>query len=892
MFLETLRKKKGVLNKMRHSIRTRYSLATAFFLLLILGLFYVGGRIVLVHLVKDAETQVRKIGADINRLADRNAGTIRRYVESLPSDYASRPINTLLGLYGKVDIELALRLGGDGRFIEGYIAGGHAGEALKRTDVEGYEKQFMQWAKLIDGTGALPAGIQSSGIVSIRGNSYYVAPRLCEDGRFLVLGSRFDAASFTAQLNESFAGLELHVTGRRPEAVGVPVTHVQSKRAANPEKQSFGLSSMVSEAFEFYSGGFWKLGENPFEAVYTIRDIAGRPVSRLSVSLPQTFSRAAGSAIGRLTLFVTFVGIVLVLPIFWLQGRMLLNPLTKMTESLRNAREHCGEADCPRLDWKGDDEFAELAFSVNSLIEAIANRTLAIAQVENRQKAMINGMPDGLFIFDRQHRIVSIIKQPDLLDSIPGFCEGKPIDVTVFGRQGVDAMGQAVDSIFADEGVKHLVLDTGSGRHARYFEVRMAKMDDIFAISVVRDVTEYRREHDRRLAAETRLLHARKQESLTLLAGAIAHDMNNVLAAINNTMEITWMEESDPLIVDALNTIRDAVRRGTTMTRELMTFAGETKVALKPVPPVLIVRDVQHLVESIVGENVQVSYAVAEGLPAVDVDVDQIWKVFLNLFKNANEAMDGAGEISVSVQAFTLTEDLVEDFVASKPLLPGPGVVFRIADTGPGIKPEFLKRIFDPYVSTKASGRGFGLATVSSIVDAHHGGIRVTSTVGIGTTFEIFLPASKTMLATESQKIQLTQSARMRRPSLPPKGGVREILVVDDDATLLKTTAILLKVLKYSVFTATGHRDALDIFRSHSPNLACVVMDANLGETDAVRLLGSFRAIAPGVPVIISSGYASEKIQAKFATQPYNAFLAKPYTLAELQEAIESLKTA
>ena len=110
-----------------------------------------------------------------------------------------------------------------------------------------------------------------------------------------------------------------------------------------------------------------------------------------------------------------------------------------------------------------------------------------------------------------------------------------------------------------------------------------------------------------------------------------------------------------------------------------------------------------------------------------------------------------------------------------------------------------------------------------------------------------------------------------------------------DDETLLKTTSILLKVLKYSVFTATGHRDALDIFRSHAPNLACVVMDANLGETDAVRLLGSFRAIAPGVPVIISSGYAPERIQAQFVTQPYNAFLAKPYTLAELQEAIESL---
>jgi CheY-like chemotaxis protein len=129
----------------------------------------------------------------------------------------------------------------------------------------------------------------------------------------------------------------------------------------------------------------------------------------------------------------------------------------------------------------------------------------------------------------------------------------------------------------------------------------------------------------------------------------------------------------------------------------------------------------------------------------------------------------------------------------------------------------------------------------------------------------------------------------MRRPTLPAAGGTKEILVVDDDATLLKTTSILLKVLKYKVFTATGPRDALDIFRSHAPNLTCVMMDANLGETDAVRLLGSFRAIAPNVPVVVSSGYPIEKIQAQFAVQPFNAFLAKPYTLAELQQAIESL---
>ena len=886
MFLETLRKKKGVLHKVRYSIRTRYSLATAFFLLLILGLFYVGGRIVLVHLVKDAETQVQEIGTDINRLAMRNAEKIKRYLDALTSEQTLLPINTYLGLFDRTNVALAMRLDAAGRFVEGFMAGGHAGRAIRAEDVSAYKKHFPLWIQsCVEKNGRVSAPL-SANLLCLRGTSYYVALARGVDGRFLVLGTPFDSSHFSAQMNEVFAGMELHVSSGRVEA-SVPETHMAPKKELS---QSFGLSAMVSEAFEFYSGGFWKLGEQPVEAVYTIRDIAGRPVSRLSVSLPQTFSNAAGAAIGRLTLFVSVVGLVLVLTIFWLQGRLLLNPLTKMTNCVRQAREHCGEADCPRLDWRGDDEFAELAFSVNALIETISSHTMAIAQVENRQKALINGLPDGLLIFDRQHRLVSVIKQPDGVEPVPGLAEGKPIDVTVFGRPGVDAVGQAVDAAFGG-GVQSFMLDTGRGRHARYFDVRLARMDDLFALAIVRDATEYTQEHVRRLAAETRLSHARKQESLTLLAGSIAHDMNNVLAAINNTLEITWLEEEDPLIVDALNTIREAVRRGTAMTRELMAFAGETKIAFKAVSPVEILRDAQHLVDGIVGEHVTVSYEVAERLPAVDVDTDQIWKVFLNLVKNANEAMEGTGEIDISVRPFTMTEDFAEEFVAAKPLAPGEGVVFQFSDTGPGIKPELLKRMFDPYVSTKSSGRGFGLATVTSIIDAHHGGIRVTSTLGAGTKFEIYLPASKTVLATETQKIKFTQSTRMRRPALPARGGTREILVVDDDVTLLKATAILLKVLKYSVFTATGHRDALDIFRSHAPNLTCVLMDANLGETDAVRLLSSFRTIAPGIPVVISSGYPAEKIHAQFASQPFNAFLAKPYTLAELQEVLETLKT-
>jgi len=200
MFLETLRKKKGVLRKVRYSIRTRYSLATGFFLLSILALFYIGGRIVLVHLVKDAEKQVQAIGTDINRLAIRNAEKIKRYLDTLRPEQTMKPVNSYLGLFDGNHVALALRLDADGRFVEGAVADGHSGTDIRVEDVADYRDHFPQWVQMCverDGRAAAPL---SAGLLRLLGNSYYVAVRKGTDGRYLALGTLFDTSTFTAQM--------------------------------------------------------------------------------------------------------------------------------------------------------------------------------------------------------------------------------------------------------------------------------------------------------------------------------------------------------------------------------------------------------------------------------------------------------------------------------------------------------------------------------------------------------------------------------------------------------------------------------------------------------------------------------------------------------------------
>ena len=875
---------RGFWSRMRHSLRTRYSLATGFFLLFILAVFYIGGRIVLVHLVKDAERQVREIGTDINRIALRNAERVRLHAEGLPPEARSGELGRFLGAFPGVTVSCAMRLGADGTFEEGLMAGTQTVETVSSADVAGYANHFLSWVRPRR-AGVADLASAATGIVHVRGTSLYCALAPCPDGRFLVLGAAFSSEAFTAEVNATFAGMEMKVTNRRSPVGAVPIVVKRTPAKHAAPSSPYRIAPLVSEALDFYSGGFWKLGENPFEAVYTIRDIAGNPISMIAVSLPKTFSNAASIAIGRLTLFVSLVGIVLVLPVFWFQSRMLLNPLSKMTACVRRAREHCGEADCPRLDWKGDDEFAELAFSVNALLESITNRTLAIAEVESRQKALISGLPDGLMVFDRNHRLVSVIKQPDDVAEVPGFREGLPIDVTVFGRDGLDAFGAAVDAAFATDRTQMLHLEGGERPHTRYFDLRLSLMDRLFVLVIVRDITETVMDRNRRRAAETRLQHVQRQESLTLFAGSIAHDVNNILAAVLNTVEIAFLGADQPEVVEALDTIRDAVRRGSAMTRELMTFAGETKYAFRRSDPAQLVRDAQRLFEGVIGANVRVRYDLSADLPAVDADPDQIWKVFFNLVKNAGEAMDGVGEVRISARRYEMTDDLAVFFL-SKSLTTGPGVLITLADNGPGIPKDMIRRIFDPYVSSKSTGRGFGLATVASIVDAHHGGIRVESQVGQGTTFGVFLPVSKIAVVRA-----LPKREDAPKPVAAPEAAarVREVLLVDDDPAILKTTSIILAALKYTVYTAGEQAEAAELFRRHAKSLSCVVLDAHLEASDAVRLLSLFRATNPAVPVVVSSGSAPEVAQGIFASQPYDAFLAKPYTLADLKAVLDGV---
>ena len=884
-----------------HSIRTRNALVTCVFLFMFLGVFYVGGRIVLANLVRDTASQVRDAGICVSSRLQRQTDGLRESVrEALDRpDVATASPRDFLMADGAA-FSFAARFTPDGAFAEGAVVSPrHRGANLApmpadltAEDFAGYASVIRDWSRSVSQSPEAETNAMASletGIVRLGSRLHYAA-FVRRGGDLLLFGLPFSAQEFVSLGKEHGSSLNVRIG----TSGGASITQTAADEGAarkipqSAVRSRAGISPMFTETeTQGADPSFWGFRSNPLETVFVLRDISGNAISELSVSLPKAFSAATRMAVWQLAFFIAIGGIVFVLPIFWVQSRILLNPLTRMTRSIvALSEDQSGGIECPRIVWKGKDEFAQLAESVNRLVEAIASRTVTLANVESRHKALIAGVPDALFICDTQGRLVSVTKQPEGVAPVPGVVMGAAPAVEVYGPESVDAFVRAAKetSRTGTLGMVRLRTRGESAADDRHFEVRVAKTGERHVLAIVRDVTEEVAEHLRRLAAEERAFDASKRESLTGFAAGIAHDMNNVLTVVLNTADAAEADPNDDKL-KAVRTIRDAVRRGVSMMRELTTFAGESRMTFMRTSPRVILDDVKQIATQTVGENIELTFEAEPGLPDVDVDLNQFWKVIFNIVKNAGEAIGKRpGHVSLRVVPFTMTHAVATSVVSERDLPDGEGVLFEISDDGPGIPDEIVRRIFDPYVSSKGLGRGLGLATVRTIVEAHGGGVRVVSRPDRGTTFKIFLPASKLPAA----------AAALAAAKGPAAGGdlSGEILIVDDDEAILKTMKILCKALKLEAHTARDRREALMDVRRNASRLRAIVLDAHLGSFDTVRLLGAFRLGAPRVPVIVASGSSEEEIAKMFRAHPFDAFLSKPYTITELKAALAKVSPA
>jgi len=518
-----------------------------------------------------------------------------------------------------------------------------------------------------------------------------------------------------------------------------------------------------------------------------------------------------------------------------------------------------------------DDEFACLAAGIDALIEKLSEKARHAEEVSIRNIAVVQATPFTFFTVSKSGKVFSIIK--DHYGIVPFLkLEGgaMPTERT-WGRENLATYRKTVEEAFEKKQMRwfDMPFPEKDGSPAHVFRATVSPLNDISALVVMGDMPAIDRLVDNVSQRELRNSRTQKHTALKRLAASVAHDGRNVFAALGNLVELN-KQSTDPNVRAQTEIAIDAIARGTNLMTELMQYAGETHYRMQLVQtreaseklfanPTMLA-----LVPSNISLRVEISN---EPMPAVDADPTQAWKVPFNLVKNSIEAIGKAtGCIWLTARPFEMTPEETKGFRYLGAMPMGNGVMLTESDDGPGIEPDIADRIFDPYASSKGKGRGLGLATVFSIVEAHNGAIRVKSRPGMGSTFEIFLPASRHT----SEEYEIVKK-------IAPNG---EILLVDDDAAILHTTRLLLQTAKMAAHPAITASDAIRKMRTLRERIKAVVVDANMA--DAIRVMKMVRDEHPGVMIVLSSGAPEESFSQLKTAKLYDRFLSKPYAASDI----------
>jgi PAS domain S-box-containing protein len=534
----------------------------------------------------------------------------------------------------------------------------------------------------------------------------------------------------------------------------------------------------------------------------------------------------------------------------------------------------------------GVQSYAENAFSPGHLetLEAIA-RQVAMALRRIELDAKVRASEQRLrTIFDEAP--LSII----LLDA-----SGAVVDVNRWHLEHAEPLGRREDHIGMrlTEPSAHVSADLAASveaclrgrpfempvhrvapsadQPARFMHVQGHPLRDcdqrvVGALILQADITERER-------LQFDLLQAQKMESIGRLAGGIAHDFNNILVGILGAVSVVKpMVEDHAEVRDFVEMIEQGAERAADLTRQLLAYARTGRSQTVPVDLNRLIGETLHLIRSTLPPEVEVRSELAEDLLRVDADPNQMQHVLLNLLTNAAEAMPRGGRLSVitqNVRPFEVPASLARE---------SPRVAMvkvQIQDTGEGIPLNLQERVFEPFFSTKATGRGLGLAAVSGLVRGHQGHVDFTSTPGEGSTFTLWLPAKEEASAETAPLLSVAESEAHEC-----------ILLIDDDEIVRRMGTRMLGRLGYRVLVAESGARAVEILREHGEEIALALVDLVMPEMGGLETLRRLREVRPGIRTLLSSGYDDPSDASMFSSEGFRGFIHKPYRLENLSHAL------
>jgi len=517
---------------------------------------------------------------------------------------------------------------------------------------------------------------------------------------------------------------------------------------------------------------------------------------------------------------------------------------------------------------------------------------------KKRLEYILDFLPDAMFAIDREGRVIQwnraveeltgvlardIIGKGDFEVAVPFYGYKRPV-LANYAMQ-IDSVDiQKNYSSIKREGniliAEVYVPFPGYRKEGAWLWGRAAPLYDesgeiMGAVEVVRDITERKKMEEERLLLERRALESEKHKTIEILAAGVAHDFNNILMAILGYSDIILNSfGNEEMLKKGILEIRKAVIRGSELSQQMLRFAGKGGASFENIDIGKVIQEIVDLLRVSIPPKIEVVVDLPYEKIMVYADPTQIKQIVLNLILNSADAIGGSnGEIRIRVDTEVLNSDYIKSELSRYKLSEGRYARLIVSDNGCGMDENTLKHIFEPFFSTKFAGRGLGLAEVDGIIRIHNGAIRIESTEGRGTSFEVFLPLGRDSIAQDGDsRRSIDENVRF----------YGYVLIVDDEEAVRFSLKDMFKRLGMDVIIASNGEEALSIFRESRRKIDLVCADILMPKMDGIELLREIRKMDKTQKAILISGYTGDRINLSTIDENITRFIKKPFDIQQL----------
>ncbi len=403
------------------------------------------------------------------------------------------------------------------------------------------------------------------------------------------------------------------------------------------------------------------------------------------------------------------------------------------------------------------------------------------------------------------------------------------------------------------------------------------------------DITDRHRAQEERRSLEAQVQHSQKLESLGVLAGGIAHDFNNLMMTILGNVDLTLLDLSpDSPVLSNIREVEEAAVRAADLAKQMLAYSGKGSFIVAPLNVNEVVGEMAHLLESSISKKADLTTRLESSVPPIKADATQIRQVVMNLITNASEAIgeDNRGTITITTGVQECSRAYLATSYIDEKQPAGCYVHIEVTDTGCGMDERTKSRLFDPFFSTKFTGRGLGMAAALGIIRGHGGAIIVDSEPGEGSTFRVLFPA-------------IAEEVRESAPTavLPERDvfkGTGTVLVVDDEDSVRRLAVAMVERLGFETLQAADGQEGVEVFEKNADIITCVILDLKMPRMDGCEACLEIKKIREDVPVVLSSAYQEAELSGSGSFDDYGlaGFIRKPYSRKELSATLQRVLDA